>query len=139
MRVEVRSGNEIGELAHTFNSMASEIESHIRKLKKAADENKELFIGTIRTLAETIDAKDPYTKGHAVRVNRYAVIVARELGLAEEEIADIHIASLMHDLGKIGIDDSILKKSGKLTPEEFEIMKSHAARGAQIMTPIRSR
>ncbi len=137
MRVEVRSGNEIGELAHTFNSMASEIESHIRKLKKAADENKQLFIGTIRTLAETIDAKDPYTKGHAVRVNRYAVIIARELGLSEEEIADIHIASLMHDLGKIGIDDSILKKSSKLTPEEFEIMKSHAARGAQIMTPIK--
>jgi HD-GYP domain-containing protein (c-di-GMP phosphodiesterase class II) len=137
MRVKVRSGNEIGELAHTFNSMASEIESHIRKLKKAADENKELFIGTIRTLAETIDAKDPYTKGHAVRVNRYAVIIARELGLPEEEIADIHIASLMHDLGKIGIDDSILKKSGKLTPDEFEVMKSHAARGAQIMMPIK--
>jgi len=136
-RVEIRSGNEIGELAHTFNTMASEIENQIDKLQKAADENNELFLATIRTLAETIDAKDPYTKGHSVRVNRYSVIIARELGMSEEEINDIHVASLMHDLGKIGIDDNILKKPGKLTPEEFEIMKTHAARGAQIMTPIK--
>jgi HD-GYP domain-containing protein (c-di-GMP phosphodiesterase class II) len=136
-RVEIRSRNEIGELAYTFNTMASEIQDHIQSLKKAADENRELFLGTIRTLAETIDAKDPYTRGHAVRVNRYAVIIARELGLSEEEIADIHIASLMHDLGKIGINDDILKKPGKLTPEEYEVMKTHAARGAQIMLPIR--
>jgi HD-GYP domain-containing protein (c-di-GMP phosphodiesterase class II) len=136
-RVEIRSKNEIGELAHTFNTMASEIEEHIRRLKRAADENNELFISTIRTLAETIDAKDPYTKGHSVRVNRYAVIISRELGLSDEEINDIHVASLMHDLGKIGIDDSILKKSDKLTPEEFEIMKTHTERGAQIMMPIK--
>jgi HD-GYP domain-containing protein (c-di-GMP phosphodiesterase class II) len=136
-RVEIRSKNEIGELAHTFNTMASDIEGHIRKLKRAADENNELFISTIRTLAKTIDAKDPYTKGHSERVNRYAVIISRELGLSPEEINDIHVASLMHDLGKIGIDDSILKKSDKLTDEEFEIMKTHTECGAQIMMPIK--
>jgi HD-GYP domain-containing protein (c-di-GMP phosphodiesterase class II) len=137
MRVEVSSGNEIGELAHTFNSMASEIEDHIRRLKKAADENKELFLGMIRALAQTIDAKDPYTRGHSVRVNRYSVIIARQLGLSDEDIGDIHVASLMHDLGKIGIDDGILKKPSKLTDEEFEVMKTHTVRGAQIISPIR--
>jgi HD-GYP domain-containing protein (c-di-GMP phosphodiesterase class II) len=136
-RVEVRSGNEIGELAHTFNTMASEIEDHIRRLKKAAEENKELFLGMIRALAQTIDAKDPYTRGHSVRVNRYSVIIAREIGLSEEEIGDIHVASLMHDLGKIGIDDGILKKPSKLTDEEFEVMKTHTVRGAQIISPIK--
>jgi HD-GYP domain-containing protein (c-di-GMP phosphodiesterase class II) len=136
-RVQVRSGNEIGELAHTFNGMAAEIEDRIRQLRQAAEENKELFLGTVRALAQAIDAKDPYTRGHSVRVNRYSVIIAREMGLAEEMIADIHVASLMHDVGKIGINDRILQKPGKLTPDEFEVMKTHTVLGASIMAPIR--
>ena len=79
MRVGTR--NEIGELAHTFNSMAQTLEDYIRRLKQALQENNELFLGTIRALAQAIDAKDPYTRGHSVRVNRYSVILARELGL----------------------------------------------------------
>jgi HD-GYP domain-containing protein (c-di-GMP phosphodiesterase class II) len=136
-RVRVRSGNEIGELAFTFNKMASEIEDQIRRLKQAAEENKELFLGTIRALAQAIDAKDPYTRGHSVRVNRYSVLLARQLGMSDEQIADIHVASLMHDVGKIGIHDKILQKPGKLTSEEFEVMKTHTVKGAQIMAPIR--
>lgn len=136
-RVRVRSGNEIGELAFTFNKMASEIEDQIRRLKQAAEENKELFLGTIRALAQAIDAKDPYTRGHSVRVNRYSVLLARQLGMSDEQIADIHVASLMHDVGKIGIHDKILQKPGKLTPGEFEVMKTHTVKGAQIMSPIR--
>jgi HD-GYP domain-containing protein (c-di-GMP phosphodiesterase class II) len=136
-RVTFRSGNEIGELAYAFNKMAAEIEDQIRRLRQAADENKELFLGTIRALAQAIDAKDPYTRGHSVRVNRFSVIIAQELGLPEEQIQEIHVASLMHDVGKIGIDDHILKKPGKLTPDEFEVMKTHAVLGANIMQPIR--
>ncbi len=136
-RVVVRSRNEIGELADTFNRMAAALEDHIRRLRQAAEENNELFLGTIRALAQAIDAKDPYTRGHSVRVNRYSVIVARQLGLSSEEIRDIHVASLLHDVGKIGIDDSILKKPAPLTGEEFAVMKQHPVLGASIMAPIR--
>ena len=135
-RVSVRSGNEIGELAFTFNKMAGEIEDQIRRLREAAEENKELFLGTIRALAQAIDAKDPYTRGHSVRVNRYSVVLARVLGMNDDQIADIHVASLMHDVGKIGINDKILQKPGKLTTEEFDVMKTHTTKGAQIMQPI---
>jgi len=135
-RVSVRSGNEIGELAYTFNTMAGEIEDQIRRLKEAAEENKELFLGTIRALAQAIDAKDPYTRGHSVRVNRYSVVLARVLGMSDDQVADIHVASLMHDVGKIGINDKILQKPGKLTAEEFDVMKTHTTKGAQIMQPI---
>jgi HD-GYP domain-containing protein (c-di-GMP phosphodiesterase class II) len=136
-RVEVRSRNEIGELADTFNRMASEIEDYIRRLRRAAEENNELFLGTIRALAQAIDAKDPYTRGHSVRVNKYSVIVARYLGLKQSEIRDIHVASLLHDVGKIGVDDAILKKPAPLTNEEFGLMKEHPVLGAAIMAPIR--
>jgi HD-GYP domain-containing protein (c-di-GMP phosphodiesterase class II) len=136
-RVRIRSITEVGELADTFNRMAAELEEIIRRLKQAAAENNELFLGTARALASAIDAKDPYTRGHSVRVNRYSVIIARYHGLSEKDIRDIHVASLLHDVGKIGVDDAILKKPGKLTPEEFEIMKLHTVIGANIMAPIR--
>jgi HD-GYP domain-containing protein (c-di-GMP phosphodiesterase class II) len=135
-RVHVRARNEIGELAYTFNSMAGEIENYIRRLRRAFEENNELFLGTIRALAQAIDAKDPYTRGHSVRVNRYTMILARELELSEADLRDLHVSSLLHDVGKIGIDDAILKKNGRLTEEEFEIIKTHAALGATIMDPI---
>jgi HD-GYP domain-containing protein (c-di-GMP phosphodiesterase class II) len=136
-RVEVQSITEVGELADRFNRMAADLEEYIRRLKQAAAENNELFLGTARALASAIDAKDPYTRGHSVRVNRYSVILARYHGLSEPDIADIHVASLLHDVGKIGVDDAILKKPGKLTPEEFEVMKLHPVIGATIMAPIR--
>ena len=136
-RVQVRTANEIGELAHTFNKMAAEIEDYIRRLRKAFEDNNELFLGTIRALAQAIDAKDPYTRGHSVRVNRYSVIIARQLGLSKRDIRDIHVSSLLHDVGKIGIAEAVLNKPGKLTDEEYELMKTHPVLGANIMSPIR--
>jgi len=136
-RVSVRTRNEIGELAHSFNVMADEIEEQIRKLKRAARENHELFMDTIRAMAQAIDAKDPYTRGHSMRVNRYSVILAKELGLKGAQLREIHVSSLMHDVGKIGIHDAILQKPGKLTAEEFEVMKTHTVLGANILAPIR--
>jgi HAMP domain-containing protein len=136
-RVDVRSLTEVGDLADTFNRMAADLENFIRRLRQAAEENNELFLGTARALASAIDAKDPYTRGHSVRVNRYSVILARYHGLSEAEIRDIHVASLLHDVGKIGVDDAILKKPGRLTPEEYEVMKLHTVIGANIMAPIR--
>jgi HD-GYP domain-containing protein (c-di-GMP phosphodiesterase class II) len=136
-RVQVRSRNEIGELADAFNRMATQIEDSIRRLKRAAEENNQLFLGTIRALAQAIDAKDPYTRGHSVRVNKYSLVIARNLGLSRDEIGNIQVASLLHDVGKIGIDDAILKKPGPLTADEFEVMKTHAEKGEGIMSQIR--
>lgn len=135
-RASIRPQNEIGELADTFNLMADEIQGQIEKLKAAAAETNDLFLGTIRALAKAIDAKDPYTRGHSVRVNKYAVIISRYMNLSEREIRNIHVASLLHDVGKIGIDDAILKKPAGLTSEEFEIMKQHPEKGAKIMGTI---
>ena len=135
-RTPVRGATEISELAENFNLMASDIEEYIERLKEAAEENRELFIGSIRMLAAAIDEKDPYTRGHSGRVAKYSTIIAQELRLSAEELDKLKISALLHDVGKIGVDDRVLKKPGSLTPEEFEIMKTHTTKGANIMRPV---
>ncbi len=135
-RSPVRGASEISELAENFNKMASDIEEYIEKLKEAAEENRELFIGSIRMLAAAIDEKDPYTRGHSGRVAKYSQIIGRELGLPADELDKLRIAALLHDVGKIGVDDRVLKKPGSLTPEEFDLMKQHTVKGANIMRPV---
>ena len=135
-RSPVRGASEISELAENFNKMASDIEEYIEKLKEAAEENRELFIGSIRMLAAAIDEKDPYTRGHSGRVAKYSQIIGRELGLTPEDLDKLRIAALLHDVGKIGVDDRVLKKPGSLTPEEFDLMKQHTVKGANIMRPV---
>jgi HD-GYP domain-containing protein (c-di-GMP phosphodiesterase class II) len=127
---------EISELAETFNHMAGDIEQFVERLKQAATENRELFLGSIKMLAAAIDEKDPYTRGHSGRVAKYSVFIGKELGLDEEELDRLRISALLHDVGKIGVDDQVLKKPGKLTDEEFEIMKQHPVKGANIMRPV---
>jgi HD-GYP domain-containing protein (c-di-GMP phosphodiesterase class II) len=135
-RVQVSGTAEIGELAETFNHMASDIEEYVEKLKLAAEENRELFLGSIRMLAAAIDEKDPYTRGHSGRVAKYAIILGNGLGLTAEELDRLRISALLHDVGKIGVDDRVLKKPGKLTDEEFDLMKQHPSKGANIMRPV---
>src|SRR5277367_5790273 len=135
-RTPVRGAKEISELAENFNLMASDIEEYIERLKEAAEENRELFVGSIRMLSAAIDEKDPYTRGHSGRVSKYSTVIAQELGLSAEELDKLKISALLHDVGKIGVDDKVLKKPGSLTPEEFEIMKTHTTKGANIMRPV---
>src|SRR5271154_4511890 len=135
-RSPVRGASEISELAENFNKMASDIEEYIEKLKEAAEENRELFIGSIRMLAAAIDEKDPYTRGHSGRVAKYSTLIARELGLSDPELDTLRISALLHDVGKIGVEDRVLKKPGALTPEEFALMKQHTVKGANIMRPV---
>src|SRR5215470_13649660 len=127
-RTPVRGSAEISELAENFNLMANDIEEYIERLKEAAEENRELFIGSIRMLAAAIDEKDPYTRGHSGRVAKYSTIIAQELKLPPDELDRLKISALLHDVGKIGVDDRVLKKPGSLTPEEFEIMKTHTTK-----------
>jgi len=135
-RVKLRSRTEIGELAETFNVMSADLEQFVQDLKRAAEENRALFMSSITMIAGAVDEKDPYTKGHSDRVTRYSVLLAKEMGLSDEEIETVRIAAQLHDVGKIGIEDRILKKPGALTPEEFEIMKQHTTKGAAILRPV---
>jgi len=135
-RVTLRTHNEIGDLAENFNVMSESIETAIEQLKKAANENHQLFINSIRMLAAAIDAKDPYTRGHSERVARYSIAIGKNLHLPEKEMRNLRISSLLHDVGKIGIDDRILRKPGALSDDEFEVMKQHPVKGAAIMSGV---
>src|SRR6185437_12127923 len=135
-RVHLKSRTEFGELAQTFNSMTDDLERYVADLNKKAEENRELFLSSIQMLAGAVDEKDPYTRGHSDRVTRYSVLIATEMGLKDEDVDKIRISAQLHDVGKIGIEDRILKKPGALTPEEFEIMKTHTTKGAAILRPV---
>jgi HD-GYP domain-containing protein (c-di-GMP phosphodiesterase class II) len=135
-RVHLRSRTEIGELAQTFNSMSEELERFVEDLKRAAEENRALFMGSIQMLAGAVDEKDPYTRGHSDRVTRYSLLVAREMHLPAPFLETLQISAQLHDVGKIGIEDHILKKPGALTEEEFEVMKTHTTKGANILRPV---
>ncbi|MGP0019514.1 MAG: HD domain-containing phosphohydrolase [Candidatus Sulfotelmatobacter sp.] len=135
-RVNLWSRTEIGELAHTFNTMSDELEHFVEDLKRAAEENRELFMGSIQMLAGAVDEKDPYTRGHSDRVTRYSLLIAKEMKLPSSFLETLRISAQLHDVGKIGIEDHILKKPGALTEEEFEVMKTHTTKGANILRPV---
>src|SRR5215211_4927603 len=135
-RIEVTSRTELGDLGNSFNVMTDQVERFIGDLQKSAQENRELFIGTVKGLAAAIDGKDPYTRGHSERVSRFSMAIAQRLGLSDDEIEQIRISALLHDVGKIAIDDNILKKPAALTDEEYEIMKGHPQKGYKIMSQI---
>jgi HD-GYP domain-containing protein (c-di-GMP phosphodiesterase class II) len=98
---------------------------------------KELLFGVIRALSAAIDAKDPYTSGHSERVARIAVRLAEELGMPANKRGDLYLMGLLHDVGKIGIDDGVLKKPGPLTPDEFKLVKSHVQIGVHILSDLK--
>ena len=107
--------------------------------KELSERNKDIermTMQTITTIANTIDAKDEYTRGHSKRVAEYSATIAAELGMSDVEVSNIRIIGLLHDIGKIGIPDSVLNKPGKLTNEEFQIMKGHTLAGAEILKDI---
>jgi putative nucleotidyltransferase with HDIG domain len=137
-RIDVRSRTELGDLGDSFNLMTDQLEAYIKDLQRSADENRELFLGTVKGLAAAIDGKDPYTRGHSERVSRISVAIAQRLGLPDDECEKIRISALLHDVGKIAIDDSILKKPSALTDEEYTIMKEHPQKGFKIMSQIKA-
>jgi HD-GYP domain-containing protein (c-di-GMP phosphodiesterase class II) len=135
-RVAVRSRNEVGVLADAFNQMGEEIQKAIEEIRRRAEENKELFMGSIRMLANAIDEKDPYTRGHSERVAYYSACVAKHLGMGPEEVERVHVSGIIHDVGKIGIEDKILRKAAALTDDEYEIMKQHPTKGEHILDAV---
>src|SRR5207237_1936849 len=96
-------------------------------------EMRDLFFGSVSALSQAIDAKDGFTRGHADRTSRIAGAIAREMGLSEREIEQIELAGLLHDIGKIGVEDRILMKPQRLDSEEQELMRRHPIYGASIL------
>lgn len=119
----------------TFTQYQRNIEDYKRAFKIKEDANMFLH-QTVEALASAVDAKDSYTHGHSARVAKYARKLAQLSGLPDELCEDIYLAGLLHDVGKIGIDDSIINKKGKLTNEEFAIIKQHSAFGDDILAKI---
>ena len=132
----VGAAGELRDLARAFNRMGGHVENYVGKLQQAASSNQELFIGSIRAFAAAIDAKDPYTRGHSDRVAEGSRGIARQMGLSDEMLQRVWIGALLHDVGKIGVDDSILHKGGGLSEDEYEEMRAHPVIGAEILTPI---
>jgi len=99
---------------------------------------EELFLASVQSLAEALEVKDPYTRGHSVRVSDYSVIIARELGLDEEMLRQVELGGHVHDIGKIGVREEVLNKPGKLTDAEYEHIMSHPVVGWRILAPLLS-
>jgi HD-GYP domain-containing protein (c-di-GMP phosphodiesterase class II) len=93
-------------------------------------------MGSIRMLANAIDEKDPYTRGHSERVAYYSACCAKHLGMDGENIRRVHLSGIIHDVGKIGIEDKILRKAAALTDDEYEIMKQHPTKGEHILDAV---
>ncbi|MGM9998609.1 MAG: HD domain-containing phosphohydrolase [Candidatus Bruticola sp.] len=139
--LNVRGHNDSNEFTEDDIDLATRLAS----MSAAAIENAELhdklqnlFVESITALANAIDARDPYTRGHSERVAAFSVIIAERLNFTTEEIWDLRNAALLHDIGKIRIRDHILNKPDKLSNEEYEEMQRHAVYGAGIMMPVKS-
>ena len=105
-----------------------------KELKETNDKLEKAYLETIETLRFTVEAKDTYTRGHSDRVSEYSVLLGKHLGLSEEDIHLLRVGGLFHDIGKIGVPDSILLKTSKLTDDEYSEIKNHPKIGAQILS-----
>ena len=124
------------ELDHLQKHLQSEVERQTRLAEERRKKVERMAKQVIQTLASAIDAKDKYTNGHSIRVAEYARELAKRMGKSRQEQEDIYYMGLLHDIGKIGVPDSIINKPGKLTKEEYEVIKTHPVVGAEILKNI---
>ena len=110
----------------------NEIKKINEELANKNEKLEEAYLSTIQTLRYTVEAKDTYTRGHSDRVSQYSVLIGKHLGLSDSDLHDLEVGGLFHDIGKIGIPDSILRKESKLTDDEYSEIKNHPAIGAHI-------
>lgn len=123
-------------LADTNRSLERAQQRELQLLREEQESIQKLFSQTAVALVNAIDAKDAYTQGHSARVAEYSRRIAAICGKSEKECNEVYYAALLHDVGKIGIPDEIINKEGKLSQEEFDVIKSHPAIGAQILSQI---
>ena len=122
----IESGIKSIEQRQTISDMNEQLTDANKKLEKA-------YMDIIQTIRATVEAKDSYTRGHSDRVSAYSVLIGKYLGLSDSELEDLRVGGLFHDVGKIGIPDTILLKNGKLTDEEYAEIKKHPMIGVQIL------
>ena len=123
------TSRELDALATAFNELMG-------GLMAAEAETQSAYLGAIRALAAALDARDPYTAGHSERVSALSVLIARQLSLSEAEVDIIRLGALLHDIGKIGVADHILRKPGALSADEFEQIRRHPGLGARILRKV---
>jgi len=129
VKIDIKRNDEIGELAAAFNRMISEVNHSQEELRR-------LYLDIVKAFVRTIEAKDPYTRGHSENVARYAMLLGEVLGLSAEQMKQLECAALLHDIGKIGIREEVLNKQTSLTDEEYEHVKAHPDISAQIVGNI---
>ncbi len=130
-------GGQFGSMeANLLHSVATIIGVHSGNIDLYRQQ-AELLAGVVKALTSAIDAKDPYTCGHSDRVARIAVRLAQELGYPPETLSRVYLAGLLHDIGKIGVNDAVLQKPGKLTDQEFELIKTHTKTGFRILSGLK--
>jgi putative nucleotidyltransferase with HDIG domain len=123
------TSRELDSLAEAFNQL-------VQGLTTAEAEMRAAYLGAIRALAATLDARDPYTAGHSERVSAMSVLMGRHMKLSDAELDVLRLGALLHDIGKIGLSDAILRKPGPLTPEEYDQLKRHPGQGARILRQV---
>jgi putative nucleotidyltransferase with HDIG domain len=131
--LKIFSRDELGRLTENFNEMTTTIAAQRERLDEFTFELEESYVSMVKVLAATIDARDSYTHGHSQRVSTFSLKIAREMGLAEEEIHDLEVACLFHDVGKLRTPDSILRKEESLNSAEHREMMRHVEYGADIL------
>ncbi len=124
------------ELVRLQHNLSAEVEKKTEEVEKKAKEIEGLSIHVVQTLAEAIDAKDAYTKGHSGRVANYSREIARRYGYEKKRQTEIFMMALLHDVGKIGVPDAVINKPGRLTDEEFAMIKGHPGMGSRILEKI---
>ncbi|MBN1295518.1 HD domain-containing protein [bacterium] len=127
---------DIRQLARTLNSMTDSIRNATRDLHMNAEAMRTMFMGSLTALVTAIDAKDPYTRGHSRRVQLISTTIGREMALPTDQLNELELSALMHDIGKLGIEEALLRKPGLLTPDERRALERHPVFGAEIMRHI---
>jgi HD-GYP domain-containing protein (c-di-GMP phosphodiesterase class II) len=132
-KLRIYSHDELGNLTASFNQMTELITRQQARLGGYAAELEEAYVSTVKVLAAAIDARDPFTHGHSTRVSRLSVRIGAALGLSHQELEDLEIASLFHDVGKLKTPDFVLLKDGPLDPQEHHEISNHSENGAAIL------
>jgi HD-GYP domain-containing protein (c-di-GMP phosphodiesterase class II) len=132
--LRIYSQDELGNLTRNFNEMSALIADQRGKLTKYARDLEEAYVSIVKVVAAAIDARDSYTHGHSARVAQLSILIGKQINLPKEDLADLEIACLFHDVGKIKTPDSILLKPGRLSPAEYKDMMHHVEYGASILS-----
>ena len=136
--LRVYSKDELGKLTESFNDMTELITNQKKELFKYTQELEEAYVSILRVLAMAIDARDSYTLGHSARVALHSVMIGEEIGLNKNELGELEIASLFHDVGKLKTPDAILLKNKSLNSMEYDEMRHHPEDGAEILKKVKS-